>query len=376
MTLRPETRIVSLGRPPHEEDEPVNPPITLTSTYVGRGPAEGKRTYARQSNPTWDPFEEALASLESADQPALLFGSGLGAIAAALSLVPLGGTLLLPRHSYPGTIGLARDLEARGQLAVEFFDVDDDVPVLPLLQAADPETTALWLESPTNPMLEVTDLPLVLGAASERGILSIVDNTFATPLVQRPLEAGADVVVHSVTKYLAGHSDVVLGAAVTSDESLYGRLRSYRTLHGAIAGPMEAWLALRGLRTLSVRIERSQANAAELARRLAEHPAVETVRHPSLPQDPGHEVARRTMDGFGSVISICLRGGVEEADRFIESLRLWISATSLGGVESTLERRHRHPGEVASVPEHLIRLSVGIESVEDLWEDLEQALSD
>jgi cystathionine gamma-synthase len=376
MTLRPETRIVALGRPAHDEEAPVNPPIHLSSTYVGTGDPVGRHTYARGENPTWDPFEEALADLEGAQHPALLFGSGLGAIASALSLVPVGGTLLLPRHTYPGTVGLAQDLAGRGLFTIEFFDIPEggENPVPAVLATAKADTALLWLESPTNPMLEVSDLPAVLTAAHAAGVLSVVDNTFATPLVQRPLESGADVVVHSVTKYLAGHSDVVLGAALTSSDDLYARLRSYRTLHGAIAGPFESWLALRGLRTLSVRIERSQANATELAARLAQEPGVAAVRHPSLPSDPGHEVAARTMSGFGSVISICLTGGVEEADAFVRAVRLWTPATSLGGVESTLERRHRHPGESATVPTNLIRLSVGIEDVEDLWEDLHQAL--
>ena len=375
MTLSPETRLVSLGRPGHEEDEPLNPPITVASTFVGRGDASGLRTYGRMSSPTWEPFEEALGDLEGAPVPAVLFASGLGAVAGALSLVPAGARLLMPRHTYPGTIALARDLEARGLLELEFFDVDGTNPLAERLGSLAPERTAVWLESPTNPMLEVSDLPALLAETRARGVLSLVDNTFATPLVQRPLESGADVVVHSVTKYLAGHSDVVLGAAVPATEELRERLVSHRTLHGAIAGPFEAWLALRGLRTLAVRVERSQASAAELASRLERHPAVESVRHPSLPSDPGHETAARTMDGFGSVVGVCLRAGVEEADAVIAALRLWTSATSLGGVESTLERRHRHPGEVASVPERLIRLSVGIESVEDLWTDLEQALA-
>ncbi len=372
MTLRPDTRLVSLGRPAHEDEAPVNPPLVLSSTFVGSGDAAGRLTYARASTPSWDPFEEALGDLEGSELPALLFASGLGAIAAALSLAPLGGRVIMPRHTYPGTIALAQDMESRGQFSLEFFDVAPGVPEA--LAQAEPERTLLWLESPTNPMLEISDLPLVLAAARERGVVTVVDNTFATPLVQQPLTMGADVVVHSVTKYLAGHSDVVLGAAVAGDAALRDRLHAYRTLHGAIAGPFESWLALRGLRTLSVRIERSQSNAAEIAARLARHPRAESVRHPSLPGDPGHEIAARTMNGFGSVISFCHAGGAEAAEACTAATRLWTPATSLGGVESTLERRQRHPGEVASVPGSLIRLSAGIENVEDLWADLDQAL--
>jgi cystathionine gamma-synthase len=223
-------------------------------------------------------------------------------------------------------------------------------------------------------MLEVADLPVLLAAARERGVLTAVDNTFATPLGQQPLAHGADVVVHSVTKYLAGHSDVVLGAAVARTAELTATLRAYRTLHGSIPGPFEVWLALRGLRTLALRVERSQANAAELARRLADHPDVVEVRHPSLPDDPGHGRASRLMTGFGSILGVRPRGGAAGADAVVGAVRLWVPATSLGGVESSLERRRRFATESLTVPEDLLRLSVGIEDVEDLWRDLDRAL--
>jgi cystathionine gamma-synthase len=227
-------------------------------------------------------------------------------------------------------------------------------------------------------MLEVADIRVLADAARAAGAISVVDSTFAGPLVQRPLDLGVDVVVHSVTKYLAGHSDVVLGATVTRDDdagrALYARLRNHRHLHGAIAGPQEVFLALRGMRTLAVRVERAQANAAELARRLVDHPAVERVRHPSLPSDPGHALASRTMLGFGAIVGVEVRGGGAAAERVSESTRLWVHATSLGGVESSLERRRRYPVEALTVPEALLRLSVGIEDVEDLWADLDQAL--
>jgi cystathionine gamma-synthase len=223
-------------------------------------------------------------------------------------------------------------------------------------------------------MLEVADLPAILAGARRRGVFSVVDNTFATPLGQRPLDLGADVVVHSVTKYLAGHSDVVLGAVVTDDDAVAARVRAYRTLHGAIAGPMEVFLALRGLRTLPLRVERANANAAELARRLVDHPAVAEVRHPSLPSDPGHERAARQMASFGAIVGLRPVGGLAAADEVVAAVRLWVPATSLGGVESTLERRRRFATESRTVPEDLIRLSVGVEDVEDLWADLSRAL--
>ncbi|GAA1761884.1 aminotransferase class I/II-fold pyridoxal phosphate-dependent enzyme [Kocuria aegyptia] len=370
--LRPDTVLVSGGRPAPEHDAPVGPSIVLTSTYRGSGGLDAEdRTYGRFSNPTWEDLEDVLARLEQAQLPGLLYSSGLAAVASVLSLVPAGGHLVVPRHSYQGSLALAADLEARGMLTVRTVDVADTEDVVAAVDGAD----LLWLESPTNPMLEVADLPVLLAAARERGVLTCVDNTFATPLLQRPLVHGADIVVHSVTKYLAGHSDVVLGAAVTSDPALRTRLKGHRSLHGAIPGPFEAWLALRGMRTLAVRVERSAATAGELARRLQEHPAVREVRYPGLPGDPGHQRAAAQMDGFGSVVAIVPAGDVNAVEAAVDALRVWTPATSLGGVESLIERRRRHHEEPQSVPETLLRLSVGIENVEDLWEDLDRALS-
>ena len=376
--LSPATLAVTLGRPARTQGSPVNPAVVLSSTYVSTGtPAPGELFYSRAGTETWQPFEEALGVLEHADLPALVFGSGMAAIAAAMSLVPREGRLVLPRHAYQVALGHAADLATRTGLEVVTVDIDDTAAVVAALAEGGAEhgaRTMLWVETPTNPMLEVADLPALVEAAHATGALVAVDNTFATPLVQRPLDHGADVVVHSVTKYLAGHSDVVLGATVTSDPGLHARLLAYRTVHGAIAGPWEVWLALRGLRTLALRVERSQQTAAELARRLATHPHVAEVRHPSLPQDPGHERATRLMGGYGSILGLRPRGGVSAADAVAESVRLWVPATSLGGVESSLERRRRFPTETATVPEDLLRLSVGIEDVEDLWADLDQAL--
>ncbi|MEX5306784.1 aminotransferase class I/II-fold pyridoxal phosphate-dependent enzyme [Kocuria sp. CPCC 205258] len=369
--LRPDTVLVAGGRPAPEHDAPVGPSIVLTSTYRGSGGLDAEdRTYGRFSNPTWEDLEDVLARLERAELPGLAYASGLAAVASVLSLVPAGGRLVLPRHSYQGSLALAADLESRGLLTVRTVDVTDTEDVVAALDAAD----LLWLESPTNPMLEVADLPALLAAARERGVLTCVDNTFATPLLQRPLEHGADIVVHSVTKYLAGHSDVVLGAAVTSDPALRTRLKGHRSLHGAVPGPFEAWLALRGMRTLAVRVERSAATAGELARRLQRHPAVREVRYPGLPGDPGHERAAAQMDGFGSIVAIVPAGDVAAVEAAVDALRVWTPATSLGGVESLIERRRRHHEEPPSVPETLLRLSVGIENVEDLWEDLDRVL--
>jgi cystathionine gamma-synthase len=369
--------------------------VVLSSTYVSAGvPGPGELLYARADTETWQPFEEALAALEDAALPALVYGSGMAAVAAALSLVPPGGRLVVPRHAYQITLGLAADLAGRALLTVEQVDIADTEAVVRAVRGEAPDgatgsdgadglggahgagspAAMLWVESPTNPMLEVADLPALAAAAREVGALVVVDSTFATPLVQQPLRVGAHVVLHSVTKYLAGHSDVVLGALATDDETLRARLAAYRTTYGAVAGPWEVWLALRGLRTLALRVAQSQRTAAELAARLAGHPGVAEVRHPSLPTDPGHERATRLLRGYGSILGVRPHGGVAAADAVVDAVRLWVPATSLGGVESSLERRRRFATESVTVPEDLLRLSVGIEDVEDLWSDLSAAL--
>jgi cystathionine gamma-synthase len=379
--LSAETVVVAAGRPPRKRDEPVNPPIVLSSTYFGTGPlADGDRGYGRYSNPTWDPFEDALAQLEGADLPALLYASGLAAVSSALSLIPAGGVLVMPSHSYAGSLVMATELAEKGLFELRTVDIADTDAVLELIApSAGAPASMLWLESPTNPMLGIADIRALTAAAHDAGAIVVTDNTFSTPLVQQPLSLGSDVVLHSVTKYLAGHSDVVLGALVTSDAKVRARLLHHRIIHGGIAGPFEAWLALRGLRTLALRIERSQASAAVLAERLSRHPRIEGIRYPGLATDPGHQRAKSQMKGFGSVICIQVapagsRGGAAAADAVVHGLHLWLPATSLGGVESLIERRRRHAAEPHSVPENLVRLSVGIENVEDLWADLEQAL--
>ncbi|MBO0899910.1 PLP-dependent transferase [Cellulomonas sp. zg-ZUI222] len=383
----PRTLAVSAGRPARTPGAALNPAVVLTSTFVSQGaPAAGEHVYGRIGTPAWEPFEEALAVLERTDHPATgravtgppatVYASGMAAVDAALSLVPVGGRVVVPRHAYQVTLVLLGELAGRGLLRVEPVDVaDTDAVVAAVRGGADGPADLLWLESPTNPMLEVADLPALVAAAHEVGALVAVDSTFATPLLQRPLAHGADVVVHSVTKYLAGHSDVVLGATVTDDPELHARLVAHRTTRGAIAGPFEVWLALRGLRTLALRVERAQQNAAELARRLAAHAHVVEVRYPGLPDDPGHLRAAAQMDGFGAILGVRPVGGAGGADALVAAVRLWVPATSLGGVESTLERRRRFATESPTVPDDLVRLSVGIEDVEDLWADLDAALA-
>lgn len=379
--LSAETVVVAAGRPPRKRDEPVNQPIFLSSTYFGTGPlADGDRGYGRYSNPTWDPFEEALGQLEGASLPGLLYASGLAAVSSALSLIPAGGVLVMPSHSYAGSLVMATELAEKGLFELRTVDIADTDAVKALLAPADGKAASmLWLESPTNPMLGIADIRALTAAAHEAGAIVVTDNTFSTPLVQQPLSLGSDVVLHSVTKYLSGHSDVVLGALVTSDAAIRATLLHHRIIHGGIAGPFEAWLALRGLRTLALRIERSQASAAVLAERLSAHPRIASIRFPGLVTDPGHERAKSQMKSFGSVLCVQIApagglSGADAADKLVRALQLWLPATSLGGVESLIERRRRHAAEPVSVPDNLVRLSVGIENVDDLWADLEQAL--
>ena len=354
----------------------MGPPVELSSTFVGAGKVPtGQPMYGRVDNATWSACEEAIGALEGAPEGTTLFASGMAAISAVLDLVPDGGVLVVPDAAYNTTLELAELLERRGRVRLRRVDLTDTDAVLATVSGPE-RADVLWLESPTNPLLQVCDLGTCLAAARDAGVLGVVDNTFATPLVQRPLDLGADVVVHSVTKYLSGHSDVLLGATVTRDPVVADRLRTHRRVHGAIPGPFEAWLALRGLRTVALRVERAQASAAELARRLSSHPAVVRVRHPSLPDDPGHALATAQMRGYGAVLTLQVRGGETAADALVDAVRLWLPATSLGGVESMLERRRRHGNEPATVPDDLVRLSVGIEDVEDLWADLERALDE
>ncbi len=348
--LRPATVAVTAGRPPHDPDNPLNVPLTMASTYVAGGDVE----YGRYGNPTWTAFEDALGALEGGR--CLAFSSGLAVVATVLELVGQGRKVVAPRHAYNGSVMQLADLEARGRITVELVDIEDTAAVV----TACSDAALVWLESPTNPALEVADLAPVIAAGHEAGAYVVVDNTFATPLLQQPLALGADLVVHSATKFIAGHSDVLLGALATKDDELYDVLRKRRELTGAVPGTFEAWLALRGLRTLHVRLDRAQGNAQELVRRLGDHPAVGEVRYP----------------GFGAIVSIVLAQGELAADLLTRKTTLWVHATSLGGVESTFERRRRWKSEPATIPDALVRMSVGIEDVDDLWDDLAGALDD
>lgn len=363
-SLSLESRVVAAARPDRVSDAGVNVPIELNSTFL----APGATGYGRYGNKTWSALESAIESLECGST--LAFSSGVAAISALFSILPRGAVIIASRNGYSGTMVLLRQAAAAGAAEVRYVDVSNTSEVL----AALPGATLLWLESPTNPALEVADMPTLIAAAKSLNIGVAVDNTFATPLVQQPLVMGADVVLHSLTKYIAGHSDVILGSISTKDQALYQRLAEVRRVNGAIPGPFEVWLALRGLRTLGVRMERAQRSALELAKRLSVHPAVGQVRYPGLPSDPHHEIAKSFMKGFGAIISFDHKGGADAADRACAASHLVAHATSLGGVESLWERRHRWSAESPTIPTNLIRLSVGIEDVEDLWRDIDAAL--
>ncbi len=295
----------------------------------------------------------AISELEGGQT--LSFSSGMAAISAVFSILPIGAPVVASNQGYSGTMGLLNQHHASGRLEVRFVDITKTDEVIAALKGA----ALLWLESPTNPCLDIADLPTLIAAAKKQTIGVGVDNTFATPLVQKPLSMGADIVMHSVTKFLAGHSDVVLGSLSTADTALFKRLDESRRFNGSIPGPFEAWLALRGIRTFPVRFRAAEKNAQQLVSRLEAHGKITKVRYP----------------GFGAVISFEIDGSAEQAEKVCESSQLITHATSLGGVESLWERRRRWALESPSVPEQLIRLSVGCEHVEDIWQDIEQALA-
>jgi len=361
--LNTETTVVASGRPEKKSDGGLNPSIALNSTFHEGGPVG----YGRYGNEAWSALEESISILEGGQ--ALVFSSGMAAISAAFSLLSSGSTLIAAENGYQGTTTMLKKMHESKELNVKFVNLPDTNQVLNAL----PGAQMLYLESPTNPAIEVVDLPVVIKAGKEAGCLVVVDNTLATPLVQNPLSLGADIVIHSVTKYLSGHSDILLGAVVCKDKSMLDRIEPIRRYHGAIAGPFEAWIALRGLRTFVLRMQRSQDNAMELAKRLENDHRVGRVRFPGLASDPYHARAKSFMKGFGAMISFEVKAEITQIDIMCNSAKLITNATSLGGVESIWERRRRWATESHTIPENLIRLSVGIEHVEDLWSDIQAA---
>ena len=361
--LRPDSWLVTAGRC-KQTGEPLNVPLIPASNFI----AGSGRAYARDDGtPTWEALEEIIGGLESGN--AVAFASGMAAVASVFDQLAAGASIVLPDDCYQGVLGLADVGQRQGRWSVRRLAVEDTAGWISACETAD----LVWLESPSNPLLTVADVPAICAAPRKSNTIVAVDNTFATPLNQRPLEIGASVSIQSATKFIGGHSDLLAGVAVTRDEALWHGLHRSRELYGATPGALESFLAVRGVRTLALRLERAQRNAMILAQRLEQHPGVEKVRYPGMPSHPTHEVAKRVLDGYGSMISFDLKGGADAADAVCRHVRLIRHATSLGAVESTLERRAAIAGQ-EHLPASLLRLSVGIENPEDLWADLNAAI--
>ncbi len=373
------TRAVHGGQPNDPGTGAVTVPIYQTSTFAQSAPGVHKGyCYGRTGNPTRTALEENLAALEDA-RHGLAFASGLAAVNGVLNLLRAGDHVVACRDLYGGTYRIFTKLYQK--FGVDFTFVED-TSAAALEAALRPQTRLLWLESPSNPLLRVTDLAAASAAARAHGVLTVVDNTFATPYLQRPLKLGADIVGHSTTKYLAGHSDVVGGALLTDDPALYEDLKFFQNAVGAVPGPQDCFLVLRGTKTLAVRLDRHCANARTVAQFLESHPAVSRVYYPGLPSHPGHDVARRQMKQFGAVVSFELEGGEAAGAEFLAGLKLWTLGESLGSVKSllcqpsTMTHASVEPDvrRAAGIADGLLRLSVGIEEAEDLVADLSQAL--
>ncbi|MEQ1565772.1 MAG: cystathionine gamma-synthase [Myxococcota bacterium] len=374
-----QTMAIHAGQTPEPVTGAVMPPVFQTSTYAQEGPARHKGyEYARTHNPTREALERCVAALEGGEH-GIAFGSGLAATSTVLLSLPDGARIVAGDDLYGGTFRLFNRVYARRAMSFSFVDFTS----ADLTQAIPEGTHLVWIETPTNPLLKITDIAAVAARCKQVGAKLAVDNTFATPIFQRPLALGADLVVHSTTKYLNGHSDVVGGIAVTSDPQLATDLRFLQNAAGAVPGPWDAWLVLRGVKTLALRMERHQENARKIVGWLARHPEVKRLHYPMWESDPGYAVASRQMSGFGGMVSFVLDADLKRAEKFVSSTRLFTLAESLGGVESLIEL----PAAMthASVPpeqrralgieDGLVRLSIGVEAVDDLLDDLEQALA-
>ena len=368
-----ETTAIHAGMHIDEETGAVAPPIHLSTTFERNEAGEASRSYSyvRDGNPTQTHLEEALAAIDGADA-ALVFGSGMAAGAALLQALPRGTHLLLPDDCYYGFLGLADDYFERWGLSFDVVAMED---LHAVRLAMRPETKVIWAESPSNPLLKVVDLRALADVAHERGASLVVDGTFATPALQRPIEHGADVVLHSTTKYLGGHTDVQGGSlAFRTRDALYDATLHVRKLVGGVASPFNSWLVLRGIRTLAVRMRAHCENAMAVARFLSAHPRVEAVFYPGLESHPRHEIAKAQMSAFGGMLSFLVRGGRAEALAVAARTKLFTRATSLGGVESLIEHRNSSEGPGSRTPENLLRVSAGLEHADDLVGDLREAL--
>lgn len=380
MAYRFGTRAIHAGQEPDPSTGAIMTPIYATSTYVQQSPGVHKGfEYSRSQNPTRFAYERCVADLEGGTR-GFAFASGLAAMATALDLLETGDHVVASDDLYGGTYRLFERVRKRSAgLEFSFVDMSDAAA---LERALRPRTRMVWVETPSNPLLKIVDLAEVSAIAKRHGALGVADNTFASPYLQRPLEFGFDISVHSATKYLNGHSDIVGGIVVVSNAELGERLGFLQNAVGAIAGPFDSFLALRGLKTLHLRMTRHCENAQQLAEWLENHPRVERVMYPGLTSHPQHAVARRQMKAFGGMITLILKGELADARRMLERCRIFALAESLGGVESLIE----HPAimthasipaeqrRAAGISDTLIRLSVGVEDFEDLKQDLEQAL--
>jgi cystathionine gamma-synthase len=375
----PKTRAVRAALDTDTQFGAVVPPIHLTSTFSFAGYGEKRAyDYSRSGNPTRDALASALAELEGG-AGAVVTGSGMGAVGLVTQLFRPGQVAVVPHDCYGGTYRLFNALRERGSLDVRFVDFQDSTALAVALEA---KPALMWIETPSNPLLRIVDVAALAGAARAAGALVVADNTFLSPVWQQPLALGADVVLHSTTKYINGHSDVVGGAVIAASKELHERLAWWANCIGVTGAPFDSYLTLRGLRTLHARMRAHGENAAEVVRLLAAHPAVAKVHYPGLESHPGHAVAARQQQGFGAMVSFELRGGVAQVRAFLDALQLFSLAESLGGVESLVA----HPAsmthaamdaaarERAGISATLVRLSVGIEDSTDLVRDLAQAL--
>lgn len=355
--------LVGGGRP-RELGDPLNAPIVPASNYI----YGGDFGYARdEGTPTWIALEELMAGLEGGT--ALAFGSGMAAIVAVFDQLDVGSHIIWPDDCYQGVAAVIETGERQGRWTSERIAVDDTDTWVAKTATAD----LIWLESPSNPLLAIADLATIGAAPRKTGSIMAVDNTVATPLNQRPLDMGADVSITSATKYIGGHSDLLCGITVCRNEPLQEGIFRARLLNGATPGNLEAYLATRGARTLSLRLRAAEASAAVLAERLESHPGIDVVRYPGLSSHPQHELAKTQLNGFGTIVTFDISGGAENADRVMKALQLITNATSFGAVESTIERRAAIHGQ-EHLPAGLVRMSVGIEDVDDLWNDLVTAI--
>ena len=373
------TKAIHVGQEPDPSFGDVIPPLHLSSTFAQSSPGEHKGfDYSRAGNPTRQRYETCLTALEGGTH-AFAFASGLAAIDAVIRTLSPGDQVVCGDDVYGGTFRLFERILRNHNIEFRFADLTDHTKLEQTLGAS---TKFIWLETPTNPLMKVVDIKHISSMAKSRSIRVAVDNTFATPVFQRPLELGADIVVHSVTKYINGHSDVIGGAVITNNEELAEQVGFLQFAAGAVQSPFDCYMAHRGLKTLEVRMQRHQSNALKIAEHLEAHPKIEKVLFPGLPSHPQHALALEQMDGFSGMLSFYLNGDLEDAKRVLTKTKLFTLAESLGGVESLIEHpaimTHASlPAEVRKelgIEDTLIRLSIGIENVEDLIEDLDQAL--